>query len=124
MPSWGDGYASSRWTHRHPDNVITHGSTEPILSVLDFRGFELRDLFLIGMNDNCGTLILPTEERAQEAARALRPGYTVNVEKARRGDDWWATYDRAEIDGAVGSHFITDLELKDGTIVIQDGRWI
>ncbi|MFF8918404.1 hypothetical protein ACF08M_35160 [Streptomyces sp. NPDC015032] len=120
-------FGESRWVKSHPSTVFTHGSTEPILSILDVRGFELHDLFLIGLNDNCGTLVLPSESRAESAATALEPAYATEVRLfgTRDGEDVWATdYTRRAMDGTTMSSFITDLTLKDGRQVIKDGRWI
>ncbi|GGZ22067.1 hypothetical protein ACFW6E_38065 [Streptomyces olivaceoviridis] len=120
-------FGGSRWVKSHPNNVHTHGSTEPILSVLDVRGFELRDLFLIGLNDRCGAIVLPTESRAQAAAAALEPAYETRVYLMgkRGGEDVWATdYTLRELDGTTLSAFITNLTLKDGKQVIKDGRWV
>jgi hypothetical protein len=120
-------FGKSRWVKSHPNNVYTHGSTEPVLSVLDVRGFELRDLFLIGLNDSVGTIILPTESRAENAAAALEPAYATRAYLFgnRGGEDVWATdYTRRALDGTTLSAFITDLTLKDGRQVIKDGRWV
>lgn len=91
------------------------------------RGFELRDLFLIGLNDNCGTLVLPSESRAENAAAALEPAFETRVHLMGRrdGEEVWATdYTRRALDGTTLSAFITDLTLKDGRQVIKDGRWV
>ncbi|MFJ6792018.1 hypothetical protein [Streptomyces angustmyceticus] len=72
-------FGTSRWVKTHPNGVYTTGSTEPVLSVLDVRGFELRELFLIGINDSCGTLIVPVESRAENAAAALEPAFNARV---------------------------------------------
>lgn len=123
MSKFGD----SRWVTTHPHNVHTHGALEPVLSVLDVRGFALHDLFLIGLNDSCGTLVLPTESRAENAAAALEPAYETRVYLMGRrdGDEVWATdYTRRALDGTALSAFITDLTLKDGRQVIRDGRWV
>ena len=120
-------FGGSRWVKSHPNNVYTHGSMEPILSILDVRGFELRDLFLIGFNDSCGTLVLPTESRAENAAAALEPAFATRVYLFgnRDGEDVWATdYTRRALDGTTLSSFITDLTLKDGRQVLKDGRWV
>ncbi|WP_177198657.1 hypothetical protein [Streptomyces colonosanans] len=120
-------FGKSRWVKTHPNGVYTHGSTEPVLSVLDVRGFELRDLFLIGLNDSCGTIVLPTESRAENAAAALEPAFATRVYLfgSRDGQDVWATdYTRRALDGTTLSAFITDLTLKDGRKVIKDGRWV
>ncbi|MEU2181056.1 hypothetical protein [Streptomyces thermolilacinus] len=123
MSRFGEG----RWTKTHPHNVYTIGSTEPILSVLDVRGFEVRELFLIGLNDSCGTLVLPTESRAENAAAALEPAFATRVYLfgSRDGEDVWATdYTRRAMDGTELSPFLTSLTLKDGRQVIKDGRWV
>ncbi|WJY43229.1 hypothetical protein QT196_38880 (plasmid) [Streptomyces sp. P9-2B-2] len=120
-------FGTSRWVKTHPNNVYTHGSTEPVLSVLDVRGFELRELFLIGINDSCGTLVLPSESRAENAAAALEPAFDTRVHLFgnRDGHDLWATnYTRRALDGTTLSPFVTDLTLKDGTALIRDGRWV
>jgi hypothetical protein len=120
-------FATNRWIKTHPDRVYTHGATEPVLSVLDVRGFDLHDLFLIGLNDSCGTLVLPTESRAENAAAALEPAFATRVYLFgnRDGEEVWATdYTRRALDGTTLSAFITDLTLKDGKQVIKDGRWV
>ncbi|GAA2330239.1 hypothetical protein Scani_34200 [Streptomyces caniferus] len=120
-------FGTSRWVKTHPNGVYTHGSTEPVLSVLDVRGFELRELFLIGINDSCGTLIFPHESRAENAAAALEPAFDTRVSLFgnRDGHDLWAaTYTRRALDGTTLSPFVTDLTLKDGTVLIRDGRWV
>lgn len=121
-------FGKSRWIKTHPNGVYTHGSTEPVLSVLDLRGFELRDLFLIGLNDSCGSLIVPTESRAENAAAVLEPAFATRVYLfgSPDGEDVWATdYTRRALDGAaLSSAFISDLTLKDGRQVIKGGRWI
>ncbi|MBT2406250.1 MULTISPECIES: hypothetical protein [unclassified Streptomyces] len=120
-------FGESRWVKTHPDGVYTHGSMEPVLSVLDVRGFEVRDLFLIGFNDSCGTIVLPDQSRAENAAAALEPAFTTRVYLFgnRDGEDVWATdYTRRALDGTTLLCFITDLTLKDGTVAIRDGRWV
>ncbi|MCZ1012661.1 hypothetical protein [Streptomyces lydicus] len=120
-------FGTSRWVKTHPNGVYTHGSTEPVLSVLDVRGFELRELFLIGINDSCGTLVLPSESRAENAAAALEPAFDTQVHLfgTRDGHDLWATkFTRRALDGTTLSPFLTDLTLKDGTALIRDGRWV
>ncbi|MGW7671937.1 hypothetical protein ACWGJX_33280 [Streptomyces sp. NPDC054775] len=120
-------FATNRWVKSHPNNVYTHGSLEPVLSILDVRGFPLHDLFLIGFNDSCGTLVLPSESRAENAAAALEPAFETRVYLfgSRDGEDVWATdYTRRALDGTTLSAFITDLTLKDGRQVIKDGRWV
>ncbi|WP_228978441.1 hypothetical protein [Streptomyces sp. DH12] len=120
-------FGGGRWTKSHPNRVYTVGSTEPVLSVLDVRGFELHDLYLVGLNDSCGTLVLPTESRAQNAAAALEPAFATRVYLfgSRDGEDVWATdYTRRALDGTELSCFVTSLTLKDGRQVIKDGRWV
>jgi hypothetical protein len=120
-------FGTSRFVKTHPNNVYTHGSLEPVMSVLDVRGFALHDLFLIGFNDSCGTLVLPTESRAHNAAAALEPGFATRVYLmgSKDGEEAWATdYTRRALDGTTLSAFITNLTLKDGTVAIRDGRWM
>ncbi|MGW7440343.1 hypothetical protein [Streptomyces sp. NPDC054849] len=120
-------FGQSRWVKTHPDGVYTHGSMEPVMSVLDVRGFEVRDLFLIGFNDSCGTIVLPDQSRAENAAAALEPAFDTRVYLFgnRDGEDVWTTdYTRRALDGTTLSCFITDLTLKDGTVAIRDGRWV
>lgn len=124
MSEWSDRFANSRWTKAHPNGVVTHGSTEPIMTVLELCGFELRDMFLIGFNDNCGSIMLPTEQRANEVWAALEPAYQVQVRPTERSDCWEAKCDRREMDGAVRNWLITDVTLKDGTVIMRDGRWV
>ena len=114
-------YGEHPLTKSHPNGLVTFGATEPILTVLDVCGFELRDMFLIGFNDNCGSIVFPTEERANEAKAVLEPAYRVKV-WAERGQ-WFAEYDRRELDGSVPSWLVRDITLKDGTVVMRDGRW-
>ncbi|MCO8303594.1 hypothetical protein [Streptomyces sp. RKCA744] len=120
-------FATNRFIKVHPNTVLTHGSLEPVLSILDVRGFELHDLFLIGLNDSCGSIVLPSQSRAENAAAALEPAYETQVYLfgSRDGEDVWATdYTRRALDGTTLSAFITDLTLKDGRQVIKDGRWV
>jgi hypothetical protein len=35
-------FGGGRWVKTHPNNVHTHGSLEPVLSILDVRGFALQ----------------------------------------------------------------------------------
>lgn len=116
-------FSDSRRVRRNADGVITHGATEPVLSILDVRGFPVEDLFLIGFNDNCGSILVETESRAENVAAALEPAYRVKIHQDERGN-WNAVYDRRDMDGSVGSHFITDLVLEDGRHVIRNGRWV
>lgn len=114
----------SKYTTVHANGLVTHGATEPIMTVLDVRGFEIRDMFLIGMNRQCGSIIFPTQGRALEAKAALEPAYAVRVEPFEHTGDWAAIYDQREMDGTVPSWFIRDIALKDGTVVMRDGRWL
>ncbi|MGW0607807.1 hypothetical protein [Streptomyces sp. NPDC002640] len=127
MPVDMSRFATNRWIKTHPNNVYTHGSTEPILSVLDVRGFELHDFFLVGLNDSCGAIYFPTEDRARAAAQALEPAYATEVafEAHPRGEGMWATrYNRRALDGTELSNFITSLTLEGGRQVIENGRWV
>jgi hypothetical protein len=120
---WSERYAGGKWVKVHANGVVTCGAAEPVLSVLDVQGFAVEDLFLIGTNESCGAIVLPTESRAGNAAAALEPAYRTKVSRTASGD-WEVKYDRRELDGSVGSHLITDLVLKDGRTLIKDGRWI
>ncbi|WEH43979.1 hypothetical protein [Streptomyces sp. AM 2-1-1] len=127
MPYDMSKFADSRWVKSQPNRVYVHGAAEPVLTILDVRGFELHDLFLIGFNDSCGTVVLPTESRAENAAAALEPAYETKVYilGSRDGEDVWATdYTRRALDGTTLSPFLTGLTLKDGRQVIKDGRWV
>jgi ribosomal protein L23 len=115
---------SSQWTKTHANGVVTHGSTEPVLTVLDVRGVELRELFLIGFNDNCGSIIVPTEARANEIKAALEPAFQVAVSFMGRDACWEAKYDRRHMDGSVPSWLVREITMKDGTVVMRDGRWV
>ncbi|QBZ72089.1 hypothetical protein SEA_KRADAL_193 [Streptomyces phage Kradal] len=120
---WSDRFLGSRWVHGHANGVVTHGSTEPILTVLELRGFELRDFFLIGFNDNCGSILVETQERALAVKQALEPAYAVEIENPERRA-WSAKFDRRTMDGTVPSWLITDITLKDGRKVMENGRWL
>ncbi|MFE3074176.1 hypothetical protein [Streptomyces sp. NPDC059247] len=114
MPVDMSRFGGGRWVKTHPGN-------------LDIRGFPMHDLFLIGFNEDCGTVVLPTESRAENAAAALEPAYEtrVYVMAHRSGEEVWATdYTRRAPDGTTLSAFITNLTLKDGRQVIKDGRWV
>ena len=117
-------YLGSRFVHARPNNVAVHGATEPIFTVLDVRGFEVRDLFLIGFNTDCGTLVVDTEERARAASGALEPAYKTKVYFQAHTSDWWVDYDRRDLDGSEPNRFITDITLKGGRQVMRDGRWV
>ncbi|WP_309049078.1 hypothetical protein [Streptomyces sp.] len=95
-----------------------------MLSVLDVRGVALRDLFLIGFNRNCGSIIVPSKERAGEIKAALEPAYKVTVSCMHRDACWQAEFDRRELDGAVPSWLVRDVTLADGSTAMRDGRWI
>lgn len=113
---------ASKYTKLHANDVLTFGATEPVLTVLEVRGYELRDVFLIGLNDDCGTIVVATESRAENAAAALEPAYKATVKPFR--DDWAVDYARRDLDGSEPSRFITDIVLKNGTVVLRDGRWV
>ncbi|MEU7088067.1 hypothetical protein [Streptomyces achromogenes] len=120
-------FGHSKWFKPHPHRVYTHGSFEPVLSILDVMGFELRDLVVMGFNDNCGTLLLQTESRAENAAAALEPAYATTVEHHgpfSEGEAWAVNYTRRALDGTELSAFIANLTLEDGRQVIKDGRWV
>lgn len=123
MSDWSKKYGGSKWVRVHDSGVVTHGSTEPVLTILELRNFELRDLFLIGINDSCGQIIVPTEQRVSEVRTALEPAYQVRVERMENGD-WSADFVRRTLDGTTPSWFITDITLKDGKVVMRDGRWV
>lgn len=97
-------YANAR-TRTHPNQVVTFGATEPILTALDVGGFPIRDLFLIGINDLCGSIIVDSEQRAREAAAALQPGYEVKVSPF--GPDWAAKYSLRDRDGQAPERLVT-----------------
>ncbi|MFK0222193.1 hypothetical protein ACIQWN_28885 [Streptomyces vinaceus] len=109
-------------TRVHANGVVTHGATEPILTVLDVRGFDLRDMLLLGINDNCGSLVFATEERACAAKVALEPAYRVQI-RTERGR-WFAEYDQRQPDGTVPSWMLRTITMRDGTVVMKDGRWV
>lgn len=116
-------YASNKLIKQHPGGVFTFGATQPILTVLDVRGFKLTDLFLIGLDADGGSIILPTESRAENAAAALEPAYATKVVPfGRRGEDWAVEYSRRDLDGSAPSRVLTDVTLTDGTVVMRDGR--
>lgn len=114
---------ASRWMRQHPGGVFTHGATQPVLTVLDVSGFQLIDLVLIGLTEDCGSIILPTESRAQNAAAALEPAYATKVlSRGRTGEDWAVEYSRRDLDGSEPLRVLTDVTLTDGTVVLRDGR--
>jgi hypothetical protein len=120
-------YGKSRWVKTHPNHVYTFGALEPVLSILDVRGFSLHNLFLMGMDIDWGTILFPTESRAENAAAALEPAYETRAYLfvTHEGESVWATdYTRRALDGTTLSAFITNLTLKDGRQVIKDGRWV
>jgi len=122
---WSDSFADSRHVTQHPNGVVAIGNLEPVLTVLEFGGFKVEDLFLIGLNDSCGSIWVETESRAENVSAALEPAYSCKV---KRHDDrgvtaWEVTFDRRELDGTVLSHFVTEVVMKDGRTVIKDGRW-
>lgn len=120
---------ASPYNRHHGNGLVTHGSTQPILTVLDLGGVELEEMYLIGHNDSCGRLHFPTRERAEQAAAVLEHyGYATTV--ALLGDTpqqqaagiWGVTYDRRTPDGDVPSHLVTDMTVRDGTQIMRDGR--
>ncbi|MFH8558920.1 hypothetical protein ACH4FE_35760 [Streptomyces celluloflavus] len=116
-------YATNHLVKVHPNGVLTFGSTEPVLSILDVRGFELRNLFLIGINDNCGNLIVPTEARALSAQAALEPAFETKAKPFNpKHEDWSVEYTLRDLDGTVRNALLTDITLTDGTRVVRDGR--
>lgn len=121
--AWSDRFLDSEHVKGHANGVVTHGSTEPILTVLDVRGFKVSDLFLIGMNDNCGSILVETESRAEGIKAALEPAYAVEVEDIGFGC-WAAKFNRRETDGAVPNWLLTDITLQDGRKVMEKGRWV
>ncbi|MFE0472397.1 hypothetical protein ACFW2V_12355 [Streptomyces sp. NPDC058947] len=124
MREWSSRFASGAHVKVHDNGVVTHGALEPVMTVLEVRGFELRNMFLIGFNENCGSILVETQERANAIKNALEPAYQVNVSYVTREECWEAKYNRRHINGAVSSWLVTDITLKDGTAVMRDGRWV
>lgn len=120
--AWSDSFLTNKFVKGHANGVVTHGSTEPILTVLDVRGFDVRDLFLIGTNDNCGSILVETESRAENIKAALEPAYAVEVEDLGHGC-WSANFQRRRTDGVVPNWFMTNIILSDGRKVMENGRW-
>ncbi|MEE6264911.1 hypothetical protein V2E29_04520 [Streptomyces diastatochromogenes] len=114
---------SCRWAKTHANGLVTAGSTEPVLTVLEVRGFEIRDMFLIGINPDCGSIVVEEEARAWEIKAALEPAYRVTVRQGFDGD-WSVKFDRRELDGSVPDWFVREITLRDGTVVMRDGRWV
>ncbi|SHL74612.1 hypothetical protein [Streptomyces yunnanensis] len=114
---------SCPWATTHANGLVTSGSTEPVLTVLEVRGFQLRDMFLIGFNPDCGSIVVEEEARAWEVKAALEPAYRVTVKRDPDGD-WVADFDRRELDGSVPDWFGRTIALADGTVVMRDGRWV
>ncbi|MFD9072824.1 hypothetical protein [Streptomyces lasiicapitis] len=114
-------YATGYGVRVHADDLVTFGETQPILSVLDVAGFEVKNLFLIGRNAHCGQIIVESESRAMNIQAALEPAYKVTV-KQRANGDWAADYSRRDPDGSAPNRFITNVVLKDGTVALKDGR--
>lgn len=126
-------YGDSRFVRVVENGVVVHGSTEPILSILDRGGFPIEDLFLLGFNDKCGTVVLPSEERARFCAAVLEPAHRVRVSRMghpEHPNEWKVDYDLRDPDGSVPSHLVTGIWLKDGEApggerqVMRDGRWL
>lgn len=128
MSEWAQKYASSKWTRLHENGLVTHGSTEPVLSVLDVLGVEIRDMFLVGINDKCGSIFVPTEQRANELSMVMEAAYATKVTQER--EDWMVTFDQRDQDGSVRSHFITEISIKDPSApggvrtVMKNGKWL
>lgn len=114
----------SKWTKTHAAGVVTFGATEPVLTALDLNNFEIRDLFVIGISDDCGTLVMADESRARAAAAALEPAYATKVQPFERTADWSVEYTRRDRDGTAPDRFVTDITRKDGTATKAAGRWI
>lgn len=110
----------SRYTTVHADDVVTFGATQPVLTVLDVGGFEVRDLFLLGASADCGQIIVGSESRALNIEAVLEPAYAVTVRQLTCGD-WAADYSRRDRDGGEPDRFITGITLKDGTVAMKDG---
>jgi hypothetical protein len=108
----------------HGNGVVVHGSGEPVLSVLDVLGAELEDIFVIGINDRCGSLVVPTQEKAERLGVLMNPAYKVKIKAPERGTNWKVDYDQRNLDGTVDSNFIINVTLKDGRVVMKDGKWI
>lgn len=118
-------YNGKSYMHLHANNVVVHGASEPVLTVLDVRGFDVRELFVIGFNENCGSIVVDSYERAMAVRDALEPAYRVKVKPFPVCDgDWSADYDRRELDGSVpDSWLITNVVLTDGRQVMKNGKW-
>ncbi|MFB6568406.1 hypothetical protein [Streptomyces noursei] len=78
-------------------------------------------MFLIGINPDCGSIVVEEEARAREAQAALEPAYRVTVRQGFDGD-WSVKFDRRELDGSVPDWFVREITLRDGTVVMRDGR--
>lgn len=113
MPSYAMAKYASKWVRQHPNGVFVHGASQPVLTVLDVQGFKVRDLFLIGLNDDSGSIILPSESRAENAAAALEPAYAANVTPfGRSGEDWAVEYSRRDLDGSAPARVLTTIVLR------------
>lgn len=130
MSDWSRKYADSKWMHLHQNGLVTHGSTSPILQVLDFLGVDIKDMVLIGINDKCGSIIVPTAQRANELSVVMEAAYATKVKQMGRGTDWEVTFDQRDQDGSVRSHFVTEISVKDpdapGGVrtVMKNGKWL
>lgn len=107
-------YATNKYIKALPNNVAAAGATEPILTVLDVGGFRIRDLFLMGLNKDCGSLIVDSETRATEAQRVLEPAYRTSIRQLPNTGDWELKYDRRDPDGSTPDRFITKVVGNDG----------
>ncbi|WP_412079013.1 hypothetical protein ACLF6K_37350 [Streptomyces xanthophaeus] len=106
-------YATNKMVKECAGGVFTFGATQPVLTVLDIAGFALTDLFLIGLSDDSGSIILPTESRAEVAAAALEPAYATTVTPfGRRGEDWAVEYSRRDLDGSAPARVLTNIVFR------------
>lgn len=112
-----DRYAHSKWATAHDHGVFTFGATQPILSALELGGFEVRDLFLMGMDEDYGAIIVEDQQRAEEVAAALEPAYTVTISpedpEGRTDGHWKATYTLVP-QGGEPARMLTNLKPVDG----------
>lgn len=121
---WAHTWTGSHVRH-HANGVVTTGTTEPILSILDLAEFDLYDLYLIGINADRGRIFFPSQDRAAAAGRALAPAYTVTVSplKSPAGHRFWTTSYTRHVTGGgpQPAHVVTDVTLKDGSVVRRGG---
>ena len=120
---WHERFVGNKYVQIHENGVVTHGSVEPLMTILELLNVELRDMFIMGLSADCGSVLVPTQRRAAEIREALTPAFDVSLKVLSTGD-WEAKYDRRELDGTVPNWFVTDITLKNGTVVMRDGRWV